>query len=134
MNEDRIAAIEKEVSELKRQTCKLDNTDHNNEIIKLLRTRIRELEDEVGMLQDQLSQSAVIMRVYICKTGIERAEESKHNCYKERPECIRIPLSTIRFAGLAPCRLDEISPQSMNSIVNQIEEEIRNRMIISVSL
>lgn len=106
----------------------------SNQLLEIYENRMCEMEDEIKSLRERLAHGALMMHVYICKTGLKNAEKSNHYASLKRPEYIRVPLSVIRFAELVPIRMGEISTKSLNSIVSQIEEEIRDRMIISVEL
>lgn len=113
----------------------LEMTEYqSNQLLEIYENRMCEMEDKIKSLRERLAHGALMMHVYICKTGLKNAEKSNHYASLKRPEYIRVPLSVIRFAELVPIRMEEISTKSLNSIVSQIEEEIRDRMIISVEL
>lgn len=125
--EDKIAALQKENDSLKRQ---IEDDLCNLQKLKEYKSYIREMTEKIVFLKDRLENNAVMIHVHIQKTRLDSAESMPHWSMKEYPLYVRIPVSTIRIDGMPPSRVNEVSPECMNSLVSQIEADLRDRVII----
>lgn len=128
MNCSRINELEKENAELK-QKLKETNKEY---IINRYKQYIHEMDEEVEFLRDRLENNAVMIHINAQKNRFISEESIKPYPINECRTHIKIPISAIRIKGMPSNFIKEFSPQSMNSMIAQIESDLRDRLIILV--
>ncbi|WP_110955211.1 hypothetical protein [Anaerosinus massiliensis] len=125
MNYSGYSGSEKELNQ-KLTQAKTDDT------ISQYKQHIQEMAEEIEFLRDRLENNAVMIHVNAQKTRLDSAENIKAYPMNEHPTHLHIPISAIRIKGMPLNFIKEFSPQCMNSMVAQIESDLRDRLVILV--